>query len=73
MTQNQKLILLKLLAVGAAGYYLYHARKAQGGTLSGHINTDKIANLGAQLFPAEYRGHAQEIGTVVLNRMFNNG
>ncbi|MCE5317779.1 MAG: hypothetical protein LLG04_10560 [Parachlamydia sp.] len=72
MSDNQKLTLLKFVAVAAAGYYLYHLNKVRGDQLNGQINTEKIANLGAQLFPAEYRPHVRELGTAVLDRMLRH-
>lgn len=68
MTQAQKLTALKFLAVAAAGYYLYHLSKAQGSSLQGRINPEKIAGLGAQLFPKEYRPYVQQLGSAFIKR-----
>lgn len=67
MTHKQ-LTLLKFIAVAAAGYYLYHLNKAQGGTMQGKINPDKIAGLGASLLPKEYRPYATQLGAAFLRR-----
>ena len=72
MTEKQKLTLLKLLAVSAAGYYLYHLTKATGGTMQGRVNSERLAHLGAQLFPQEYRPHVKQFGTAVIDRMLSN-
>ena len=71
MTEKQKLTLLKFVAVSAAAYYFFHLKKASGGSLSGQINAEKIANLGAHLFPPEYRPHVRTLGTSVIERMLN--
>lgn len=72
MTEKQKLTLLKLFAVSAAGYYLYHLSKASGSTMQGQVNSARIANLGAQLFPHEYRPHVRELGAALIERMISN-
>lgn len=62
MTQAQKLTLFKFVAVGAAAWYLYHLSKAQGQSMQGKINPEKIAGLGASLFPHEFRPYVQKFG-----------
>lgn len=73
MTDKQKLTLLKFVAVSAAGFYLYHLTKATGGTMQGKINSERLAGLGAQLFPHEYRPHVRELGAAFIDRMLSNG
>lgn len=69
MSEKQKLTFLKFIAVAAAGYYLYHLSKAQGSSLQGRINPEKIASLGASLFPQEYRPYVRQFGAEWLRRI----
>jgi hypothetical protein len=69
MRHDKELTFLKLVAVGTALFYLYKLHQKNGGTLAGKYNPEKIANLAAQLVPPEYRGHARQFGTTLLNRI----
>lgn len=72
MSENQKLTLLKFVAVSTAAYYLFHLSKSRGQSMSGRMNVAKIANLGAHLFPEEFRPHVRTVGTAVINRMLEH-
>ena len=69
MKNDRELIVLKLLAVTAALFYLYRLHQKNGGTLAGKYNPDKIASLAAQLVPEEFRPQARQMGTTLLNRI----
>ena len=69
MKHDKELLLLKLVAVGTALFYLYKLHKKNGGSLAGKYNPEKIAGLAAQLVPEEYRPQARQFGTAVLNRV----
>lgn len=69
MKKDQNLLIFKIIAVSAALLYLYKSTKANGGTMAGKYNPEAFANLGAQLFPAEYRGHVRKYGTQALTKL----
>lgn len=69
MKHDKELIVLKLVAVSAALFYLYKLYQKNGGSLSGKYNPDKIAGLAAQLVPEEYRPQARKLGSTILNRI----
>jgi hypothetical protein len=62
--------------VGGILLYLYKMSQKNGGTLAGtgmNVNPERIAGLAAQFVPHDYRPHAKEFGTAVINRFFNKG
>ena len=72
--KDKELLMWKLVASGAALFYLYKVSKANGGTLKGNpmgvqIQTDNIVKLASNFVPREYRPHAKFIGSQILNRM----
>lgn len=69
MTKDKELTFYKLLAVGAALLFLYKYTKKTGGSMQGKYNPDNIVNLASHLLPEEYRGHARQVGKVILTRM----
>jgi len=77
MTKQNELIFWKLVAAGAALFYLYKVTKANGGTLAGNpmgvnVNEQKFVDLASQFVPKEYRGHAKQLGAVVFNKFMNS-
>jgi|GEM_PF-3743942 len=69
MKHDRELLILKLVAVSAALFYLYKLHKKNGGSLSGKYNPEKIAGLAAQLVPENYRSEARRYGTMILNKV----
>ncbi len=72
MTRKQ-LTLLKFISVSVAAYYLYHLSKAQGQTMQGRLNTQKLANLGAQLFPESWRPEIRKHVPSLIDQMIHHG
>lgn len=74
MRHDKELLFFKLVAVGGILLYLYKMSQKNGGTLEGtgmRVNPERIAGFAANFVPREFRPHATELGTAVINRFFN--
>lgn len=74
--KDKELLMWKLIASGAALFYLYKVSKANGGTLKGNpmgvqIQSDNIVKLASQFLPNEIRPHAKTIGSKLMNRIMD--
>jgi hypothetical protein len=72
MTTHQRLTLYKFLAVSAAFFYLYKLSRAQGKSLQGRVNPEKIVGLGSQLLPEELRPYAKKFGVHAMNKIIQS-
>lgn len=76
MKHDKELLAFKLLAVAAVLLYVYKLSQKSGGSLAQNpygvnINADKIVGLASQFVPREYREHARQMGSAVLNRFMH--
>lgn len=75
--ENKDLLKWKLVAAGAALFYLYKVTKANGGTLKGNpmgvqIQSENIVKLASNFVPPEFRGHARKVGNQIMNRILES-
>lgn len=77
MSSNKELEFWKLIAAGAALFYLYKMSKAQGMTLGSNpqgveVKSKAFVNLASQFVPSEYRPKARELGHKFFKKIMEN-
>lgn len=76
MSKDKELLMWKLLASGAALFYLYKVTKANGGSLKNNpmgvsVQSENIVRLASQFVPKEFRPHAQRLGNHLLDKVLD--